>query len=433
MTAVLMAICLAVLDISLLNTALPSLAKSLYVTDAEAIWLINSYQIVMLATLLLFASLSDIVGHKFVYVMGLSVFTAASVVCALSSSLLELSIARGLQGLGASALTSINLALIRDLYPPHRFGRGVGISALVVALTMSSGPLVAAGLLAVGPWPLLFAINIPLGIIALALGVWAIPRSCPNGQPVSIEASVLLAATVGSLAVLLANLGQSGLQSRICYQVVVSGLFLTLLARHLRRYGSGYLPLELFRIPSFRWFSLISALAYASQGMAFVVLPFLLYATLDRPMLELGWLMAAWPLLVAVVVPSAGRLSDRISPRWLISLGLALMGFGLGLLAQLPAQVSSVDIVWRIAVCGAGFGIFQAPNICYMMTFAPAHLMGSASGMIATTRLSGQLVGAALAAFCFQFWEAQGPGIALGLAGGLAGLACLLCLAERHG
>ena len=144
--------------------------------------------------------------------------------------------------------------------------------------------------------------------------------------------------------------------------------------------------------------------------------------------MQTGYLITAWPVVVAVMAPIAGRLSDRYSPGLLGGIGLAVLCLGMTLLARLPAAPSTVGIVWRLAVCGAGFGFFQAPNARAFMTGAPAARSGSASGIASLVRLLGQTTGAALVAACFALAQANGPTLALYLGGGFAGVAALVSL-----
>jgi DHA2 family multidrug resistance protein-like MFS transporter len=173
------------------------------------------------------------------------------------------------------------------------------------------------------------------------------------------------------------------------------------------------LPIDLFRRPIFALSTATAVCSFAVQGLAFVSLPFYFEDILHRSQVETGFFMTPWPLVVAIMAPIAGRLSDRYSAGILGGLGLALLSLGMALLAMLPANPHVVDIVWRMAICGCGFGFFQAPNMKALMSSAPADRSGSASGMVATARLTGQTIGAALAALCFGLAGREGATLAL--------------------
>src|SRR5436305_849969 len=163
-------IIMAVVDSAIANVALPTIAADLNASPAFSIWIVNGYQLAVTISLLPLASLGEIIGYRRVYLAGLVLFTAASAFCALSHTLALLTVARILQGFGAAGILSVNAALVRFTYPRAQLGRGIGINAMVVAVSAAVGPTVAAAILTVGSWPYLFAINIPIGIAAWALG-----------------------------------------------------------------------------------------------------------------------------------------------------------------------------------------------------------------------------------------------------------------------
>ncbi len=160
---------MAVVDGSIANVALPTIAQDLNASPAFSIWIVNGYQLAITISLLPFAALGEILGYRRVYLAGLLFFTLASLFCALAHTLVLLTVARVLQGFGAAGILSVNAALVRFTYPHSQLGRGIGVNALVVAVSAAVGPTLAAGILAIGTWPYLFVINIPLGIAAQAL------------------------------------------------------------------------------------------------------------------------------------------------------------------------------------------------------------------------------------------------------------------------
>jgi DHA2 family multidrug resistance protein-like MFS transporter len=186
------------------------------------------------------------------------------------------------------------------------------------------------------------------------------------------------------------------------------------------------LPIDLFRRPVFALSAATSVCSFAVQGLAFVSLPFYFEDVLQRTQVETGFFMTPWPLVVAFMAPIAGRLSDRYKVGLLGGIGLALLTVGMVLLATLPASPGIADIVWRMAICGAGFGFFQAPNLKALMSSAPPGRSGSASSIVATARLTGQTIGAALAALCFGLADRDGAVLALALGAGFAALGSVM-------
>ena len=176
MAVIALGMTMAVLDGAIANVALPTIAGDLHVNPSSSIWVVNAFQLAMTISLLAFSSLGDLWGYKRVYVLGLSMFTVTSLICALSDSFITLVIARGLQGFSAAAITSVNTALLRVIFPARFLARGMGINGLIIAVAAAAGPTVAAGILAIADWPWLFAINVPLGLTALLLGIKHLPR-----------------------------------------------------------------------------------------------------------------------------------------------------------------------------------------------------------------------------------------------------------------
>ncbi|HBF53849.1 MAG TPA: MFS transporter, partial [Afipia sp.] len=186
------------------------------------------------------------------------------------------------------------------------------------------------------------------------------------------------------------------------------------------------LPIDLFRRPMFSLSVATAVCSFAVQGLAFVSLPFYFEDVLHRTQVETGFFMTPWSIVVAIMAPIAGRLSDRHPAGLLGGLGLLILGIGMALLAMLPASPSVADIVWRMAICGCGFGFFQSPNMKAIMGSAPAGRSGGASGIVATARLIGQTLGAALAALCFALAGHQGATVALALGAGFGALGCVM-------
>jgi DHA2 family multidrug resistance protein-like MFS transporter len=387
---------------------------------------VNVYQIALVATLLPLGALGEIVGHRRIYLGGLLLFTLASLGCACAWSLPSLLTARALQGLGASGLMSVNSALIRFVYPSRLLGRGFGHNALVVATAFTLGPTIASGILAIGPWPWLFAINLPFGVLAIAIGMKTLPRT-PRAVHAFDFFGALLAA--GCLGLFILGVGSAahrtsiGLVSIELAAAVLLGWFL--IQRHAD-HPAPMLPIDLFRRPVFALSAATAVCAFAVQGLAFVSLPFYFEDILQRTQVETGLFMTPWPLVVAIMAPIGGRLSDRYPAGILGSLGLVLLGIGMVLLASLPASPSVANIVWRMVICGFGFGFFQTPNIRAIMSSAPPDRSGSASGIVATARLTGQTVGAALAALCFALSGRDGATLALALGAGFAAVGSVM-------
>ncbi len=427
--AVLFAVSLGVLDGVIVNLALPTIASDLGVSASESIWVVNSYQIAVVVSLLLFSSVGDYIGYRKVYFWGLMLFMATSVGCAVSWNLPSLIFFRVLKGFGASAVMSINTSIIRVIYPRRMLGRGLGINSTVVSVAAAAGPTVAGAILAVAPWSWLFLVNIPLGVVAIFLGYRYIPQNPARQSSLSFNAvDALLYAS--SFALLF------GVVTSISHGVEWSGVvplgvaFITvayLFVRGQLQKNNPVMPFDLLRIPIFSLSLSTSILSFIAQMSTMVALPFFLQVQLGYGAVEAGLIIAAWPMLNIISAPIAGFLVERYHAGVLGGVGLSLFSLGLfGLGAISGVESTRADIVWRLALCGVGFGLFQSPNNSVIIASAPLHRSGSASGMMATARLVGQTLGASLVALLFYIIPEERSGDILYISAGFAIVATIL-------
>jgi DHA2 family multidrug resistance protein-like MFS transporter len=412
--AIWIALVMAVLDGAIANVALPTIARELSAAPDQSVWVVNGFQLAVVVSLLPLAALGEMVGYRRVYLVGIVIFTVASLGCALAPSLPILIAARVVQGLGASGIMSVNGALVRFTYPKALLGRGVGLNALVVAGAAAFGPTVASGILALGPWEWLFAVNLPIGVLAFFVARASLPVSPTSGK-LDLVSTLLNVATFGlgfTGVDALTRGGDPWIGGAELILAVLTGL--TLLRRSRAR-PNPLVPIDLLRNKVFTLTVLTSIASFAAQMLAFVSLPFYLQSVLHRSQVDTGLLMTPWPVATGIAAAIAGPLADRFPAAILSGAGLALLTLGLVSLALLPADATSLAIVWRMAICGFGFGFFQSPNNRTMLSSAPMARSGAAGGMLATARLTGQTIGATLAAISFRFASHAEP-FALGVA-----------------
>lgn len=407
--AIWMAMAMSVLDSTIVNVALPTIAEEMQATAATSIWVINAYQLAITALLLPLAALGDRIGYQRVYLPGVGIFILGSIACATAGSLGTLIAARMFQGIGAAAILSMNAALVRATYPPSMLGKGIGYNAVVLSVSAAAGPSLAALILHVTTWPWLFLINIPLGLAALLVGARALPRSSGHGGRPNYLSALLSAVTLSSLIFGFETLAREQSNSTGLALLVVALCTGTLLVRREWTRPAPLLPLDLLRRPIFSLSIATSITCFAGQMAALVTLPFMLQEVLDRSVAATGLLMTAWPLAVGVAAPLSGRLADRYAAGLLGGIGLSVFALGLVLLSMLGPEPGNADILWRMALCGAGFGFFQAPNNRAIVTAAPRGRSGAAGGMLATARLLGQTTGAVAVAAGFH-WMGLGSG-----------------------
>lgn len=418
MLTVIGGIALSVLDGTVLNLALPGIADDLRVSAAEVIWVVNAYQVTVLALLLPLARLGELFGYRRIYLSGLALFTLASLACLFATSLAQLSAARALQGAGAAGMFALNAALVRAIYPRRLLGHGIAINSAVVAVASVAGPPVAALVLSVASWPWLFALNLPLGLIVFMLGRRCLPMG--GASPVAGERFSLPDAALNAAMFSLLFLGLAGALPRQLHRgsglppawaaaMVVAGLGVAMVyLRRQRRAAVPLLPIDLLRIPVFRLSMLTSIAAFGAQMLASIALPFLLLQSMGRSAADAGLVLAAWPIATVVIAPLAGRLIGRVADGLLGGFGLAALAVGLALLALLPESASLAQLAGCLALCGAGFGLFQSPNNHTIVTSAPASRAGAAGGLLGTARLTGQTLGAVAIALLFSLgWPAD--------------------------
>ncbi len=431
MLVIILGLTVAVLDGSVVNLALPGIAREMNASAAHAIWVVNAYQMATLIMLLPLASLGERLGYRRVYLLGLGLFALASVGAMLANSLGTLIAARAVQGLGAAGIMSVNAALVRLIYPRAQLGRGMAINSMVVAISSVAGPTVAAMVLSVASWPWLFALNLPLGAFTVWLGRRALPHNpvaAPGGRhswlDVVLNGLMFALIFVGAERLSVRGGVASGTASPFAWGLLAAGVLVGVVYwRRQQRLAVPLLPVDLLRIPVFALSMGASVGAFCAQMLAYLALPFLLLEGFGRTPLQAGLLLTAWPLAIVVVAPLAGRLIGRYPDGLLGGIGMAVFACGLALLASLPAAPSDWNLVWRLAVCGAGFALFQSPNNHTIVTTAPLQRSGAASGMLGTARLTGQTTGAVILAALFAVWpphNGQGEVVALWLGAGCA-------------
>ncbi|MBZ9558187.1 MULTISPECIES: MFS transporter [Modicisalibacter] len=387
---------MAVFDGGIVNIALPTLARELDISGSRAVWITNVYQLVSASSLLAFAALSRLVGRHRLYIGGLAVFTLASLACALSRDFAWLVGSRVVQGLGAAAMLSIGPSMYRVIFPARLLGSAIGVGALVVAFGIAFGPSLGGGILYLASWPWLFAINVPIGIAAFLLALKALPREAAEAGRFDWPGALLSAAMVSSFVFALDKLGHGGLRLGALAPLALSVVCLVAFVWRQRRAVTPLVPLVMFREVRFSVAAMISMLAFIAQGASFVGLPFLFQTVMGLSPIASAVLFTPWPLALMVTGPFAGRLADRFNPTAISSLGLALFLLGMLSLALLGEAAATGDIVWRVALCGIGYGIFQAPNNREMIGSVPMAYSANASGVLASVRTFGQAVGTAL-------------------------------------
>lgn len=428
--AIWLAIIATVLDISLVSLALPAIASDTGADAHSVTWVVSANQIALTIALLPAARLGDLFGYRRIYLISLTAFMLSSIGCAFTSDVTSLSVARFIQGIGAAGVMALNGALVRFTYPLALLGRGVSYNALVIAVASAIGPVVAAALLSVASWQWLFLVSVPLSLAALLTGLRTLPEGRIIGARFEYSAALLSVVALGGFFLGCADIVEGGVSFRVAGELSVAVGAGIWLFRQQHGRAHPFLPVDLMLLPVLRLSYAVSACSYAAQMMAFVSLPFYLHQRFGFAAPEIGLLIVPWPVAVALAAYLSGKAIERIAPGALGAVGLALLAAGLVALALLSGDPSRLDIGWRVALCGFGFGFFQTPNNRIMLGSAPENRSGGAGAMLAMSRLVGQSLGAVGVAMLFR---AAGSVSALPLiiAAALAG--CGAALSARRG
>lgn len=404
--AVLLAIMMSVLDGTIVNVALPTLTQEFSISPSSAIWVVNAYQLMITVSLLSFASLGDLYGYKKVFLSGMGLFVVASLLCALSGSFWMLVASRVLQGFGAAAIMSVNAALLRLIYPPKYLGRGLGFNAMVVAVSAASGPSIAGAILSCLSWHWLFLINLPIGLLAWTIGYRLLPKNPPREKHRSFDfvSAVANALTFGLLLYSFEGFVHEENRHLIYIQLGLLVIVAFYFIRRQLRMEEPLLPVDLLKIPIFSLSMCTSIASFSAQMLAMVSLPFFLQNVLDYSAAEIGLLLTPWPLATILTAPLAGRLLEKVHPGMLGGIGMLIFAGGLFSLYMLPPHPAEWNIMWRMILCGMGFGLFQTPNNFTIVSSAPTYRSGAASGMQGMARLIGQTLGTTLVALLFRLF-----------------------------
>ncbi|MBT2186132.1 MFS transporter [Sphingobium nicotianae] len=410
---------MSVIDSSIVNIALPTISRDLSVSSATTTWIVTAYQIAIVMTLLPMAALGERLGYHRVYLGGLVLFILMSVCCAFAPGLEALAAFRFVQGLGAAAMMGVNGAQLRFVWPRALLGRGIAYNAVVVSCTAAAGPGLAGFLLTIADWPWLFLVNVPIGLLALALVLGFGPRT-PAATSTFDYPGAALNAIMFCALFLAASEAVHGGPSLWLAGCMLTGLAAgaALVARS-RSNTRPMIPFDLIRIKRMQKAYGASICAFAAQMCMLVSLPFLLEGQLHLDVATVGFLLLSLPIMIALSSPVAGHMADKHWAGLMSALGLCLNAAALVALAvMIRHHAPLAALAAALACCGLGFGLFQSPNNNVMLRTGPLDRAGAASGMQSTCRLTGQTIGALLAALALRFPQ-LGAEAALYLSAGL--------------
>jgi len=395
---------MTLLDLTIVNIAIPNMIARLHASLDGVLWVINAYALVLAVLLITAGRLGDLRGQRTMFMVGVVTFTLASAACGLSPSVGWLIAFRAAQGVGAALLLPQTLAILTTVFPPERRGAAFGVWGAVAGVATIAGPTLGGLLVSAFDWRYIFFINVPIGAAVIALSVFLIP-DVRVGARHRLDVPGVLLATASLLAICYGLVeGQRYNWGKIASfisiplvigaGVVLLGVFVLVQARTQDR--EPLVPFGLFRDRNFSLMNWVSGVL--SVGMMGIFLPFTIYlqSALGFSALKAGLTMAPASIVSMFVAPVAGRMTDRIGGKYILMSGLMFFAIGFGLAAAIATPHSTwQDFIPAFAIAGLGMGCTFAPMTTVAMRNIQPRVAGAASGMINTVRQVGAVIGVA--------------------------------------
>jgi EmrB/QacA subfamily drug resistance transporter len=395
---------MTLLDLTIVNIAIPNMITRLHASLDDILWVINAYALVLAVLVITAGRLGDLIGPRIMFALGISVFTAASAACGLAPSPGWLIGFRAVQGLGAAMLMPQTLTIITNTFPADRRGAAFGVWGAVAGVATIAGPTLGGLLVTAFDWRWIFFVNLPFGVACLILTFFIIPDLRPGRRHridvpgVVLASAALLAICYGLVEGQKYNWGTiTGFISiPLVFAVGVLLLAAFLLLQWRTQDREPLVPFALFRDRNYSVVNWVSGTL--SIGMMGIFLPFTIYlqSVLGFSALKAGLAMAPASLLSMVIAPVAGRFTDRIGGKYILMSGLALFGGGMGWVA-LEATTTSAwyNFLPALIVAGIGMGCIFAPMVTVAMRNIDPRMAGAASGVLNTVRQCGLVIGTA--------------------------------------
>jgi EmrB/QacA subfamily drug resistance transporter len=407
---------MSALDGSVVNTILPVVGQAFKSSVPTIEWVVTVYLLVLCSLLLTFGRLGDLRGHRSVYLYGFAIFVLSSALCGIAPSAEALIIFRGIQAIGAAMLASNSPAILIGNFPASQRGQALGLSATMTYLGLTVGPSFGGWLAQTLGWRSVFYINVPVGALALALSLYFIPKDLPaeSGQKFDLAGAFTFMAGLVALLLALNEGADWGWTSLPILSLIGSAIVLIVIFILIERRSSApMLDLGLFRNPLFTAATVSAVLNYICVYSLLFLMPFYFIQGRSLNPAQAGLLLTAQPVIMAIIAPISGTLSDRLGSRLPGMVGMAALSLGLFLLSRLGPETPFWFTVLGLAVAGFGTGTFISPNNSALLGAAPRHRQGIASGILASGRNVGMVLGIGLAGAIFTTHLAQNSAGAL--------------------
>jgi EmrB/QacA subfamily drug resistance transporter len=387
------------LDNTVVNVALPSMQRALHIGPSELEWIVVGYALTFATFMHTGGKLADLLGRRLLFVVGLSIFTLASLACGLAPSAGFLIGARVVQGIGAAIMNPATLGIITATFPPRQRGTAIGIWAGTSAMALAIGPLVGGVLTEKGDWSWIFFVNVPVGIVGIATAFWAIDESRDTSHEQRLDLPGLLASGIGLFALTYALIEANGYgwtSARILglFAMAVVALVLFVVLEHRQRVPM--LDLALFRNSTFSGANLAMLLIALAMFGIFFYNSLFIQNVLGFSAIETGATFLPMTCLIILIAPQAGKLTDKVGARWLIGTGLILVSASLVLFAQLDAASTFWNILPGLLVGGVGMAMAMTPTTAAAMGSVPVDKAGVGSAVLNSARQVGGSLGIAV-------------------------------------
>jgi EmrB/QacA subfamily drug resistance transporter len=399
LTALAFALFMIMLDNTVVNVALPSIQSDLGIGQAELEWVVTGYALSFAVLMLSGGKLADMLGRRRVFMVGLAVFTLSSLLCGLADGAGLLIAARVVQGVGAAFMLPATLSIVTATFPPRQRGTAIGIWAGVSAMALAIGPLVGGLITEHVSWNWVFYVNVPVGVLGLVAAWLIVPESRDTSREQRLDLPGLLASGVGLFALTFALIEANEygwMSGTILALFGLAGTSLVLFVALELRQRLPMLDLRLFRNSTFAGANVVALLVTLAMFGVFFFISIYMQNVLGYSPTEAGATFLPMTLLIIVVAPLAGRLSDTLGSRWLMAGGLTLVALHLVLLAQLGAEATFWSLLPALLIGGVGMAITMTPMTAAAMSAVPVETSGVGSGILNTFRQVGGALGIAL-------------------------------------
>jgi len=389
---------MVLLDVSVLNVALPRIAEDFHAKMSDLQWILNAYTLTMVTLLVLAGRIGDMVRRDRYFIFGMCLFVLGSFLCAQSWSIGVLIAFRIFQAIGGAILSANTLAIATELFPPGQRGTAMGLNAILVASSFTLGPIIGGWLTTHLSWHWVFYINVPIGMASITLGFMLLPPLKPKERvSVDLAGTILLAIGLGSLTLGIIkgqDWGWYNQKTLACFAIAVP--YLMAFATREINYGFPILDLNLFKIRNFTVCVTGTAIIFFGISSSLFVVPYLLQGLKGLSAEEAGYWMIAIPIMNTFVAPIAGRLSDKMNPKYMMSLGPILFALGMYNMTSVDVSTKYWEFFFRLIPMGIGMGLLNSPAFNVIMSSVPPTKSGMANGTLRSINTLAQAMGVAV-------------------------------------